>query len=150
MRVKFGKGTKDVPVRDVTAENYIVPKGEEGSYHVKQEVKTFNARTGERLSKPRMQKYGAKEFKQIERILRQQGYEIEVLYDPTEWLNQQAEARAEREALTARQQHDRKVAQREAEKAAMKAEIIAELKAAGVIPNGENTENGNTAKGRGK
>lgn len=150
MRVKFGKGTKDVPVRDVTAENYIVPKGEEGSYHVKQEVKTFNARTGERLSKPRVQKYGAKEFKQIERILRQQGYEIEVLYDPTEWLNQQAEAKAELEALTARQQHDRKVAQREAEKAAMKAEIIDELKAAGVIPNGENTDKGNTAKGRGK
>lgn len=150
MRVKFGKGTKDVPVRDVTAENYIVPKGEEGSYHVKQEVKTFNARTGERLSKPRVQKYGAKEFRQIERILRQQGYEIEVLYDPTEWLNQQAEAKAEREALTARQQHDRKVAQREAEKAAMKAEIIAELKAAGVIPNGVDNDKGNTAKGRGK
>ena len=134
MRVKFGSGTKDVPITEVTAENYLVPKGEENTYHVRQEITTFDQRTGRRLSKPRVQKYGAKEFKSIERILRQQGYSVEVLYDPTDWLKKKAEEQAEREALTAKKLHDRKVAQREEEKARMKAEIIEELKAQGVIP----------------
>lgn len=133
MRVKFGNGTKDVPITEVTAENYLVPKGEEGSFHVVQEIKTFDQRTGKRLSRPRVQKYGVKEFPSVKRILLQQGYDLTVLYDPTEYLKVKAEEKAEREALTARQQHDRKVAQREQEKAKMKAEIIEELKAAGVI-----------------
>lgn len=134
MRVRFGSGTKDVPIAEVTAENYIVPKGEEGIYHVRQEVKTFDQRTGKRLSRPRIQKYGVKEYQTVSRILRQQGYEMELLYDPTDWLRQQAEAKAEREALTARQQHERKVRQRDEERAKMKAEILAELKAEGIIP----------------
>ena len=139
MRVKFGEGTKDVPITEVTAQNYLVPKGEENSYHVRQEIKTFDQRTGRRLSQPRIQKYGAKEFKTVERILRQQGYDIEVLYDPTEWLKRKEEERAEREAMTAKKQHERKVQQREEEKAKMKAEIIEELKAAGIIPEAGKT-----------
>ena len=146
MRVKFGSGTKDVPITEVTAQNYLVPKGEENTYHVRQEIKTFDQRTGRRLSQPRIQKYGAKEFKTVERILRQQGYDIEVMYDPTEWLKKKEEERAEREAMTARKQHERKVAQREEEKAKMKAEIIEELKAAGIIPGEEKPKADSKAK----
>lgn len=137
MRVLFGKGTKDVPITEVTAENYIVPEGEEGSYHVIQEVKTFDQRTGKRLSQPRVQKYGAKEFKQIGRILKQQGYEITVLYDPTEWLKQKEAEAEERKALTVQKRRELEARKREEEKAKMKEEIIAELKAAGVIPAAE-------------
>lgn len=134
MRVKFGNTTKDVSILEVTAANYIVPKGEEGSYHVVQEIKSFDQRTGRRVSRPRIQKYGAKEFAAIGRNLRQQGYDITILHDPTEWLREQAEKKAEQEAMTAQAVKERKTAQREKEKAAMKAEIIEELKAAGVIP----------------
>lgn len=146
MRVKFGNSTKDVPIVEVNAANYIVPKGEEGSWHVKQEIPSFNQRTGKRQSVPRVQKYGAKEFGIIKRNLEQQGYVIDILHDPTEWLKEQAEAKAEREALTAQKRHEQKVAQREKEKAAMKAEIIAELKAAGIIP----AEADNKQKEKGK
>lgn len=128
MRVKFGKGTKDVPVTEVTADNYILPKGEEGSYHVKQEIPSFHQRTGKRLSVPRIQKYGAKEFGIIKRNLEQQGYVIDILHDPTEYLREQAEAKAEQEALTAQKRHEQKVAQREKEKAEMEQAIIAKLK----------------------
>ncbi len=150
MRVKFGKGTKDVPETEVTAENYIVPKGEEGSFHVKQEIPFFDQRTGARRSRPRIQKYGAKEFASIRRNLQQQGYVLEVLHDPTEWLKIKAEEKAEKEALTAQRQHELKMQRREEEKAAMKAEIIAELKAAGVIPDADDKgEAPTTTKGKG-
>ena len=33
MRVKFGNSIKDVPLLEVTKENYIVPRGEEDTYH---------------------------------------------------------------------------------------------------------------------
>jgi ribosomal protein S8 len=133
MRVKFGNGTKDVPILEVTPENYIVPEGEKQSYHVVQEVTTFDQRTGKRLSKPRIQKYGAKEFPSIARILKQQGYEITVLYDPTQYLKEQEQQAAEFKALTAEKKRELEQKKYEAEKAKMKAEILAELKAEGLI-----------------
>ena len=62
MRVKFGNVTKDVPILEVTKENYIVPRGEENALHCRIEQTQFNARTGKRLSKPRIQKFDAKMF----------------------------------------------------------------------------------------
>lgn len=134
MRVKFGNGTKDVPLLEVTPENYIVPEGEENTYHVIQEVTTFDQRTGKRLSRPRIQKYGAKEFPAIQRILKQQGYVITVLYDPTEWLKEQAEKREAMKNLTAEKKRELEQKKYEAEKEKMKAEILAELKEAGILP----------------
>ena len=81
------------------------------------------------------QKYGAKEFRDINRILRQQGYEITVLYDPTEYLRKQQEAAEERKALTETKRRELEAKKREAEKAALKAEILKELKESGVIPS---------------
>ena len=69
MRVKFGNVTKDVPILEVTAENYIVPRGEENTFHCRIEQTQFNQRTGKRLSKPRIQKFDAKMFPTLKRNL---------------------------------------------------------------------------------
>lgn len=143
MRVKFGNGTKDVPILEVNAANYIVPEGEEGSYHVRQEITNFDQRTGRRLSVPRIQKYGAKEFKAISRILRQQGYELTILHDPTDYLKQKEEEAENRRMMTVQKQRELEQKRREAEKAALKEEIMMELKEAGIIPpkGGKTEEN---------
>jgi len=146
MKVKFGTGTKDVPLSEVNAANYIVPAGEEGSYHVIQEITTFDQRTGKRLSKPRVQKYGPKEYKNIARILKQQGYEITVLYDPTDYLKEQAEKEEELKMLTVEKKRELEQKRREEEKAKLKAEILAELKESGIIPS-DDAPSGKDAKG---
>ena len=137
MRVKFGEGTKDVPLSEVNAANYIVPQGEENTYHVLQDIPRFDQRTGKKLSIARIQKYGAKEFKEISRILRQQGYELTILYDPTSYLAKKAEEEEERKLLVGRKKAELEAKRREAEKAALKAEILAELKEQGIIPSGD-------------
>lgn len=99
-------------------------------YHVKIEVKQFNSKTGERISRPRIQKFGMKTWESSVRdSLRKQGYTMEILHDPNTWI---AENRAQIESLKAQK--------RESEKAALKAEILAELKASGIIPDIETTE----------
>lgn len=135
MRVKFGTGTKDVGILEVNAANYIVPRGEEGSYHCRIEQKNFNASTGERVSKPRIQKFDAKQWPMLSRNLKLQGWSVDVLYDPTAYLKAK-----EREAQLTREQIAKAKAEAEArrkaeERAALKAEIMAELKAEGVIPS---------------
>ena len=133
MRVKFGNATKDVPIVEVTAENYIVPRGEEDTYHCKIEQTQFNPRNGKRLSKPRIQKFDAKMYAQVARNLRQQGWDIEVLYDPTEFLAQREAKRAEMRDLTFKQRQEKALAEKAAERKALKDEILAELKAAGML-----------------
>lgn len=137
MRVKAdqeGK-TKDVGLLDVTPENFIVPKGEENYYHCRIEIEKFNSETGERISKPRMQVFGKKFFETYGlHQLKKQGYKVVVMHDPNVWETENREkieankrAKAEEEAKAAA---EAKAAEREK----MKAEIIAELTAAGVIP----------------
>lgn len=137
MRVKFGNTTKDVNILEVTPENYIVPKGEEGSYHCRIEQTNFNPRTGKRNSVPRIQKFEAKMWPMLKRNLKLQGWDIDVLYDPTDYLKKkEEEAQLTMEQRIKKQQEAE--AQRKAEeKAALKAEIIAELKEAGLIKDSE-------------
>ena len=126
----IAKNGRDLPIEQITSENYVVPRGEEHVYHVKIEVKQFNPKTGERISRPRIQKFGMKTWESSVRdSLRKQGYTMEILHDPNTWI---AENRAQIESLKAQK--------RESEKAALKAEILAELKASGVIPEIETTE----------
>lgn len=136
MRVKVNEGkTKDVGLLDVTPENFIVPKGEESFYHCRIEVVKFHGETGERLSKPRIQVFGKKFFETFGlHNLRKQGYKVDILHDPNVWeaANKEkieADKRAKAEAA-AQAAAEAKAAERER----MKAEIIAELKASGVIP----------------
>ena len=133
MRVKFGNATKDVPIVEVTKENYIVPRGEEDTYHCKIEQTQFNPRNGKRLSKPRIQKFDAKMYPQIARNLRQQGWDIEVLYDPSEFLAEREAKRAEMRDLTFKQRQEKALAEKAAERKAIKDEILAELAAAGML-----------------
>lgn len=126
----IAKNGRDLPIEQITSENYVVPRGEEMVYHVKIEVKQFNSKTGERISRPRIQKFGMKIWESSVRdSLRKQGYTMEILHDPNTWI---AENRAQIESLKAQK--------RESEKAALKAEILAELKASGIIPEIETTE----------
>ena len=130
MRVKAeteGK-TKNVGLLDVTPENFIVPKGEESFYHCRIEVVKFNQETGERISRPRMQVFGKKFFETFGlHNLRKMGYKVDIMHDPNVWEAASKRAKAEAAAKAAA---EAKAAEREQ----MKAEIIAELTAAGVIP----------------
>ena len=133
MLVKFKEGTKDVPIMDVTAENYIVPDGEEGTYHCRIEQRQFNPNTGERLSRPFIQKFPAKMWPALLRNLKQQGWTVDVLHDPTEWNRKEEEKRrltAEQRAKAAQEAEARR---KKAEREAMKKSIIEELKKEGLI-----------------
>nr|DAW08647.1 MAG TPA: hypothetical protein [Caudoviricetes sp.] len=86
------------PLDDVTMENYNVPKGEEGIYHVVLEVKEFDKNTGERKSTPTMQKFGVVAFETSLSQLRHLGYNVRVVYDPTQYLKNKQEAEAQAQA----------------------------------------------------
>lgn len=95
---------RDTPIEKLTAENYVVPEGEEKDYHTVIEVVQFDPKTGRRLSKPRVQKFGRKIFESVvQTSLRKQGYAVTILHDPNEWLKEQqkkavAKAKADAEA----------------------------------------------------
>lgn len=99
------KDGRDTPIEKLTAENYVVPKGEERSYHCVIEVEQFNQKTGERISKPRVQKFGKKIFEtHVQASLRKQGYKVTILHDPNEWIkaNQELAEKREKEAAEAK------------------------------------------------
>jgi hypothetical protein len=66
--------------------------------------------------------------------LKLQGWDIDILHDPTDYLRkQEEEARmTEDERIKARKEAEQK--RKDEERAALKAEILAELKEAGIIP----------------
>ena len=75
----------------LTPANYKVPKGEELYYHCLIEVKAFNQKTGQKLSEPRVQKFGRKAFEQfIYDNLLMQGYTVTILHNPGEYLAKKA------------------------------------------------------------
>ena len=106
------KDGRDTPIEKLTAENYIVPKGEEKDYHAVIEVVQFDPKTGKRLSKPRVQKFGKKIFEaHVAESLRKQGYTVTILHDPNAWLKEQAAAKAkaaaEQEAAKAKAEQEK-------------------------------------------
>ena len=106
------KDGRDTPIEKLTAENYIVPKGEEQSYHAVIEVVQFDQKTGKRISKPRVQKFGKKQFEtSVLASLRKQGYTITILHDPNTWIAQQKDnaekAKAEAEQAKAKAEQER-------------------------------------------
>lgn len=99
------KEGRDLPIEKLTPENYIVPKGEERFYHVVIEVRQFDPKTGKRISRPRVQKFGKKMFEaHVQASLRKQGYDVIVLHNPNEWLkeNQAKAAQAAKEQAEAK------------------------------------------------
>lgn len=103
------KDGRDTPIEKLTAENYIVPKGEEKDYHAVIEVVQYDPKTGKRLSRPRVQKFGKKIFEaHVADSLRKQGYTVTILHDPNVWLKEQAAKReqAAKEAAAAKAKAD--------------------------------------------
>lgn len=95
------KDGRDTPIEKLTAENYIVPSGEEKDYHAVIEVVQYDPKTGKRLSRPRVQKFGKKIFEaHIADSLRKQGYTVTILHDPNAWMKEQA-AKSEQAAKEA-------------------------------------------------
>ena len=89
------KDGRDTPIVNLTPDNYVVPKGEERYYHAVIEVVQFDQKTGKRLSKPRVQKFGKKSFEaSIQASLRKQGYTVTILHDPNTWIAEQQEKAA--------------------------------------------------------
>lgn len=129
MLVKTGKDgkTKDVSLLEVTPENFIVPAGQEGSYHCRIEVVKFNSETGERISKPRLQVFGRKFFESFGlHNLKKMGYKVDILHDPKKW-------EAENSAKIEAKKKELAEAAKKAEKEKLKAEILAELEEEGKI-----------------
>ena len=132
MRVKFGNSTKDVSILDVTPENYIVPKGEEGTFHCRIEQTQFNPRNGKRQSRPRIQKFDAKMYPSILRNLKLQGWDVEVLHDPTDFLKEQEAKRQAMLEMTYKERKEAEEKRKAEERKALKAEILQELREAGL------------------
>jgi hypothetical protein len=102
MQTKLSNGQiKDVNVLDVTPENYILPQGEEMLVHYRIEQKQFDPKTGNRVSIPRIQKTGQKTFNQSLPNWNQQGYTIDIMHDPSQWLAENAQKVKEAEIAAA-------------------------------------------------
>jgi len=115
--------------------NYNVPKGEERLFHVRQELVQYDPKTGRKLSKPAVKKYGMKIFLTTLRDrLAQQGYTLEILHDPRTYEAAKAEeakahAEAEKAAKDAADKAAKEAAEaKDAELAALKAELAAAKK----------------------
>ena len=112
MLVKFENGVKDVDILNVTAENYIVPENEKHVYHCKIERRKFNPETGARLSRPRIQKFNQKIFETlISKRLPLQGYTIEILHNPNNYLAEMEKQKRESAERTKKAQEDKMKAQ---------------------------------------
>lgn len=74
--------------------NYVCPQDEVKLYHVIQEVKEFNPKTGQRISVPVLQKYKRKTFElDILQRLPRLGYTLRVVFDPVKYESTISEAR---------------------------------------------------------
>lgn len=95
MKTKDGK---NVTVDKLTADNYAVPAGEELLYHCVIEVVQYDPKTGVKISKPRVQKFGKKTFETlVQKTLRKQGYTVNILHSPAGYAEALAKKKAEAE-----------------------------------------------------
>ena len=116
------KDGRDTAIENLTPENYIVPKGEEMAYHCVIEVPQHDTRTGKKISKPRVQKFGKKIFETLVRdSLLKQGFIVTVLYDPNPYI-------AERAKMSAAAAADKQKAEQERIDAAVAAALADQQK----------------------
>lgn len=129
------KDGRDTAIENLTAENYIVPKGEEKFYHAVIEVRQFDSKTGKRLSQPRVQKFGRKTFEiNVLPSLKKQGYTVTILHSPHDYFKALAEKKAKdaevAAAKAAEAEAEAKVAEEERFNAAVDAAVKDKLDAA--------------------
>ena len=114
------KDGRNVPILELTPENYPVTDREANHYHVLIEQKSFDQRSGARVSVPRIQKCGIKEWSNVKQNFRLLGYDIIILHDPLA-NKEENETRAKAAKTSKKAKY---VAQTvDAEKDAMRAEI---------------------------
>ena len=75
------KQPQAAPQNDAPA--YVVPQGEEHLYHVELSKNVFDPATVKPSFKPFVQKYNVKMWQTIYDIIKMQGYEVNILHDPT-------------------------------------------------------------------
>lgn len=137
------KDGRDTAIEKLTPDNYIVPKGEEMTYHAIIEVVQFDPKTGKRLSKPRVQKFEKKIFEtHVWASLKKQGYTITILHDPNEWIKAEQAKAVEKAKQQAAAKAKAEQAKFDAAVAAAVAKELAKMKAA----DGENKKPGRPAK----
>ena len=129
MKVNYNGCIKDVPLTEVTPTNYIVPANERHFWHVLQEKVEYDRQTGKRLSRPVLQKYDTKAFPVTEKYLRDAGYTITVLHDPSAWEKAQAQAKQKAEAVRKAAQQQAAAAKAAAERKTLKDELRKEMQA---------------------
>lgn len=62
---------------------YVVPEGEEKDFHVLLEKVEYDNKTGEKKSKPFIQKYNPRTWLKLSKKIKAQGFDrIEILHDP--------------------------------------------------------------------
>ena len=145
------KDGRDTPIEKLTPENYIVPKGEEKDYHAVIEVRQFDPKTGNRLSKPRVQKFGKKIFEaHVADSLRKQGYTVTILHDPNAWMKEQAEKAAQQAKEQAEAKAKAEQEKFDAAVAAAVAKALAEQKAQQEQAEKAETEQAEPAKKPGR
>ena len=145
------KDGRDTPIEKLTPENYIVPKGEEKDYHAVIEVRQFDPKTGNRLSKPRVQKFGKKIFEaHVADSLRKQGYTVTILHDPNAWMKEQAEKAAQQAKEQAEAKAKAEQEKFDAAVAAAVAKALAEHKAQQEQAEKAETEQADPAKKPGR
>ena len=129
---------RDTPIEKLTADNYIVPKGEERDYHAVIEVVQFDPKTGKRISRPRVQKFGKKIFEaHVLNSLRKQGYTVTILHDPNEWIKEQAAKAEQMKAEAKKAQAKAEQEKFDAAVAAAVAKALAETDATTIIGGGD-------------
>lgn len=132
MKVRFDGGIKDVPIKEVTAANYIVPSREERFWHVIQEKVEYDRNNGKKVSRPVLQKYDTKSFPTVQKYLKDAGYTITVLHDPIAWgkKNEALRIDAQRKAAAVKAEAEKKrvAAEREQMKAQIRKELLEEMK----------------------
>jgi predicted glycosyl hydrolase (DUF1957 family) len=124
------KDNRDLPILEITPENYLVPKGEEKFYHVRMESKSFDQHSGKRLSHPFIQKFSRVDFEGgMMSVLRQQGYDMVILHDPKAWMEQHADELNKKKARKAEEAKAKAEAEKKALKEQIRQELLAEMKA---------------------
>jgi hypothetical protein len=77
------KKSNDTPVLQKTKDNYVPEPGTEDMYHCKIEKVSFNAKNGKRQSKPRVQYFDPRGFRNFKVHSSGLGWTVTILHDPT-------------------------------------------------------------------
>lgn len=94
---------RDLPIADMTAENYVVEEKDKGFFHIKIQRKVHDKDRQEYFYRTRIQKFGVKEWGIVQKELLKTQETLFVLYDPTDYLAKKATEKRESKGDSAKQ-----------------------------------------------